>query len=59
MAEGARLEIVYTLIVYQGFKSLALRHALDGELAVPCNLQSATAGLNSQVRILKIIVCLK
>ena len=26
MAEGARLEIVYTLTAYQGFKSLALRH---------------------------------
>ena len=26
VAEGARLEIVYTLTAYQGFKSLALRH---------------------------------
>ncbi|GAE00463.1 hypothetical protein CBO05C_0153 [Clostridium botulinum B str. Osaka05] len=24
---------------------------LDGELAVPCNLQSATAGLNSSLRL--------
>ena len=48
--EGARLEIVYTFFVYHGFKSHALRHALDGELAVPCNLQSAIAGFNSQPR---------
>ena len=46
MAEGARLEIVYTYNMYHGFKSHALRHALDGELAVPCNLQSAIAGFN-------------
>lgn len=48
--EGARLEIVYTSFMYHGFKSHALRHALDGELAVPCNLQSAVAGFNSQPR---------
>ena len=47
VVEGARLEIVYTVFMYHGFKSHALRHALDGELAVPCNLQSATAGFNS------------
>lgn len=46
--EGARLEIVYTFFVYHGFKSHALRHALDGELAMPCNLQFAIAGFNSQ-----------
>ena len=26
--------------VFQGFESLTLRHALDGELAMPCYLQS-------------------
>ena len=30
MVEGARLEIVYTLIAYRGFKSLALRQINDG-----------------------------
>ena len=50
VVEGARLEIVYTYFMYHGFKSHALRHALDGELAVPYNLQSAVAGLNSQWR---------
>ena len=48
MVEGARLEIVYTSFMYHGFKSHALRHALDGELAMPCNLQFAIAGSNSQ-----------
>ncbi len=28
MAEGARLELVYTLIAYRGFESLPLRHFL-------------------------------
>ena len=50
VVEGARLEIVYTVFMYHGFKSHALRHALDGELAVPCNLQSATAGFKSYRR---------
>ena len=35
MAEGARLEIVYTLIAYQGFKSLALRHKASAFIVWP------------------------
>ena len=42
------MEIVYTVFMYHGFKSHALRHALDGELAMPCNLRFATAGFNPQ-----------
>ena len=34
-----------------------LSAALDGALAVPCNLQSATAGLNSQWRDRVVGVC--
>ena len=30
-AEGARLEIVYTLIAYRGFESLSLRHSFSPE----------------------------
>ena len=29
MAEGARLESVYTLIAYRGFESLSLRQIID------------------------------
>ncbi len=42
--------------LYRGFESHPLRHirfrwaVLDGEVAVPCNPQSATAGLNSPLR---------
>ena len=48
MVEGARLERVYR---GNSIKSsnlfLSAIAVLDGELAVPCNLQSAIAGLNS------------
>ena len=30
---------------------------LDGEVAVPCNLQSAIAGMNSRPRIGRCVVC--
>ena len=33
MAEGARLESVYTLIAYRGFESLSLRHFQISKLA--------------------------
>ena len=32
MAEGARLESVYTFIAYRGFESLSLRQILTGPL---------------------------
>ena len=51
MVEGARLERVYRGNSIVGsnptFSAIAV---LDGELAVPCNLQSAIAGLNSLFR---------
>ena len=57
MVEGARLESEYTSKAYHGFESHTLRQrkfkygcnfaVLDGEVAVPYNLQSAIAGLNS------------
>ena len=31
LVEGARLEIAYTLIAYQGFESLSLRQAPEDE----------------------------
>ena len=37
LVEGARLEIAYTLIAYQGFESLSLRH-----VAVSCISLAAT-----------------
>jgi len=41
------------LLLLHGNKTIALisTFVLDGELAVPCNLQSATAGLNSSPRL--------
>lgn len=52
MVEGARLERVYRGNSIVGsnptFSAIAV---LDGELAVPCNLQSATAGFNSSPRL--------
>jgi len=39
-------------------ETMDLRFAvLDGEIAVPCNLQSATAGLNSCLRHISFVVC--
>ena len=58
MVEGARLERVYRGNSIVGsnptFSAIAV---LDGELAVPCNLQSAIAGLNSSQRLLICLVC--
>ena len=52
VVEGARLERVYRGNSIVGsnptFSAIAV---LDGESAVPCNLQSATAGLNSSPRL--------
>ena len=52
MVEGARLERVYR---GNSIKSsnlfLSAIAVLDGESAVPCNLQSAAAGANSRLRI--------
>lgn len=52
VVEGARLERVYRGNSIVGsnptFSAIAV---LDGELAVPCNLQSATAGFNSSPRL--------
>ncbi len=63
LVEGARLESGYTLIAYRGFESPSLRQEkfamLDGELAVPCNLQSAVARLNSRHSIYFFAVCPK
>ena len=48
VVEGARLESVYRGNSIMGSNPiLSAITVLDGELAVPCNLQSATAGLNS------------
>ena len=48
VVEGARLESVYRGNSIRGSNPLLSAMAvLDGELAVPCNLQSAIAGLNS------------
>ena len=53
VVEGARLESVYWGNSIMGSNPiLSAITVLDGELAVPCNLQSATAGLNSQFRLL-------
>ena len=58
MVEGARLERVYRGNSIVGsnptFSAIAV---LDGELAVPCNLQSAIEGLNSSQRLLICLVC--
>ena len=58
MAEGARLERVYRGNSIVGsnptFSAIAV---LDGELAVPYNLQSAIAGLNSSPRLLIFLDC--
>ena len=58
VVEGARLERVYRGNSIVGsnptFSAIAV---LDGELAVPCNLQSAIAGLNSSQRLLSCLVC--
>ena len=52
VVEGARLERVYRGNSIVGsnptFSAIAV---LDGESAVPCNLQSAIAGLNSSPRL--------
>lgn len=51
MVEGARLESVCRGNSTAGSNpALSAKVVLDGELAVPCNLQSATAGLNSLPR---------
>ena len=48
MVEGARLESVYRGNSIRGSNPLLSANAvLDGELAVPCNLQSAIAGSNT------------
>ena len=48
VVEGARLESVYRgNSIRSSNLLLSARAVLDGESAVPCNLQSATAGLNS------------
>ena len=48
MVEGARLERVYRGNPIKGSNPfLSAIAVLDGELAVPCNLQSAIARLNS------------
>ena len=49
--ESARLESAWAPKVLRGFESHPLRSqvvVLGGEVAVPCNPQSATAGRNSQ-----------
>lgn len=52
MVEGARLERVYRGNSIVGSNpTLSANAVLDGELAVPCNLQSAIAGLNSLGRL--------
>ena len=48
VAEGARLERVYRGNSIVGSNpTFSANAVLDGESAVPCNLQSAIAGLNS------------
>ena len=58
MVEGARLERVYRGNSIVGsnptFSAIAV---LDGELAVPYNLQSAIAGLKSSPRLLIFLDC--
>ena len=65
MAEGAALEMPCTGNCTVGSnptpsaifleRSMNLRLAvLDGEVAVPCNPQSATAGLNSLLRAVRV-----
>ena len=58
VVEGARLERVYRGNSIVGsnptFSAIAV---LDGELAVPYNLQSAIAGLNSSPRLLIFLDC--
>ena len=52
MVEGARLERVYRGNSIVGSNpTLSAIAVLDGESAVPCNLQSAIAGLNSSPRL--------
>ena len=58
MVEGARLESVCRGNSTAGSNpALSAKVVLDGELAVPCNLQSAIAGLNSSQRLLICLVC--
>ena len=58
VVEGARLERVYRGNSIVGsnptFSAIAV---LDGELAVPYNLQSAIAGLNTSLRLLIFLDC--
>ncbi len=52
VVEGARLESVYRGNSIMGSNPiLSAITVLDGELAVPCNLQSAIAGCNSYPRL--------
>ena len=52
VVEGARLERVYRGNSIVGSNpTLSAIAVLDGESAVPCNLQSATAGFNSSPRL--------
>ena len=52
VVEGARLERVYRGISIVGSNpTFSANAVLDGESAVPCNLQSAIAGLNSSPRL--------
>ena len=52
VVEGARLERVCRGNSTVGSNpTLSARTVLDGELAVPCNLQSAIAGSNSSGRL--------
>ena len=52
VVEGARLERVYRGNSIVGSNpTLSAIAVLDGESAVPCNLQSAIAGLNSSPRL--------
>ena len=52
VVEGARLERVYRGNSIVGSNpTLSANAVLDGELAVPCSLQSAVAGSNSLVRL--------
>ena len=52
MAEGARLERVYRGNSIVGSNpTFSANAVLDGESAVPCNLQSAIAGMNSYMRV--------
>ncbi len=52
LVEGARLESEYMGNRIEGSNpSLSATAVIDGELAMPCNLRFATAGLNSHQRV--------